>query len=109
MVRQDEAAALAQTLNEVLHGFRPARFDPSFEKVRESGEELLQRFLILFREYGESSELEIGLSNAEAITLRLAAELCIEHIHGSEFSTRIGASTEEMKRYIQLLGRQITP
>lgn len=90
----DEAAAFGQTLNEVLHGLRLSADDPRVTMVRQSGQTLLERLLLLPQE--GVGEAEIVFSTREAMILKLALEICIENMNAPEFSTRIGASVQEM-------------
>lgn len=104
MARQDEAAALCQTLNEALHGFH---LDDSKERlgaIREPAEVLMQKLQALFLEYVGTEEREINLLQDEATVIQKAALLCLEHISSWEFSTRVGASVDEVRGYIEVLG-----
>jgi len=103
MVSQDETAALSQALNEALHGFHLDDRDRRLGTSREDGKALLQRLLGLFHEYTGDEKREINLSIDEAKWLQNAAKLCLEHIDEREFSTRIGASFDEVKETIYVL------
>lgn len=104
MVRQDETAALSQTLNEVLHGFHLDDREQRLGAAREMAEALIQKLHRLFFEYSGNEERELSLLKSEAETIQRAGLLCLEYINLREFSTRIGASVDEVRGYVEVLG-----
>jgi len=103
-VHQDETAALSQTLNEVLHALRIDDCEARLGASREQASVLMHRLLRLFHQFSGNEEREFDLSKDDAKMLQRAAGLCVEHINEREFSTRVGASIDEVAAYVKVLG-----